>query len=150
MVGLDNRNRTLRVSFQITKRGNFKRRGDGYQLEGHFEEKMWTITKGSPLLSCHPLFSNEATWLNSFCSGYMLQPAQQVGIKSVRHTVWEKETRDRIKGLKMGPGGSRPLRSRALFLGATSLLFSVLATRKYLLCYDEISLLCFLSRLPSY
>ena len=150
MVGLDNRNRTLRVPFQITKRGNFKRRGDGYQLEGHFEEKMWTITKGSPLLSCHPLFSNEATWLNSFCSGYMLQPAQQVGIKSVRHTVWEKETRDRIKGLKMGPGGSRPLRSRALFLGATSLLFSVLATRKYLLCYDEISLLCPWSRLPFY
>ena len=61
MVGLDNRNRTLRVPFQITERGNFKRRCDGYQLEGHFEEKMWTITKGSPLLSCHPLFSNEAT-----------------------------------------------------------------------------------------
>ena len=56
-----------------------------------------------------------------------LWPAQQVGIESGRHTVWEKETRDRIKVLKMGPGDSRPLRSRALFFGA-SLLFSVLAT----------------------
>ena len=33
-----------------------------------------------------------------------LRPAQQVGIESGRHTVWEKETRDRIKVLKMGPG----------------------------------------------
>ena len=39
----------------------------------------------------------------------MLQPAQQVGIKSGRHTVWKKETRDRIKVLKMGLGDSRPL-----------------------------------------
>ena len=38
-----------------------------------------------------------------------LWPAQQVGIESGRHTVWEKETRDRIKVLKMGPGDSRPL-----------------------------------------
>ena len=36
----------------------------------------------------------------------MLQPAQQVGIESGQHTVWEKETRDRIKVLKMGPGHS--------------------------------------------
>ena len=39
----------------------------------------------------------------------MLRPAQQVGIESVRHTVWEEETRDRIKVLKMGLGDSRPL-----------------------------------------
>ena len=32
--------------------------------------------------------------------------------------VWEKETRDRVKVLKMGPGDSTPLGSRALFLGA--------------------------------
>ena len=81
----------------------------------------------------------------SGCS--LAPPAQQVGIK---HTVWEKETRDIIKVLKMGPGDSRPLGSRALFLGATSLLFSVLASRKYLLCYDEVSLLCPQSRLPFY
>ena len=67
----------------------------------------------------------------------MLWPAQQVGLD----TVWEKETRDGIKVLKMGPGDSRPLGSRALLLGAASLLFSVLASRKYLLCYDEVSLL---------
>ena len=58
----------------------------------------------------------------------MLWPAQQVGIESGQRTVWEKGTRDRIKGLKMGPRDSRPLGSRALFLRATSLLFSVLAT----------------------
>ena len=46
------------------------------------------------------------------------------------HAVWEKATRDRIKVLKMGLGNSRPRGSRALLLGATSLLFSVLASRK--------------------
>ena len=50
----------------------------------------------------------------------------------------------------MGLGDSRPLGSRALFLGATSLLFSVLAHRKYLLCYDKISLLCPWSGLSFY
>ena len=49
-----------------------------------------------------------------------LRPAQQVGIESGQHTVWEKETRDRIKVLKMGPGDSRPLGSRTLFLGVPS------------------------------
>ena len=39
----------------------------------------------------------------------LLQPAQQVGIESGRCTVWEEETRDRIKVLKMGLGDSRPL-----------------------------------------
>ena len=78
-----------------------------------------------------------------------LRPAQQVGIESGRHTVWEKETRDRIKVLKMGPGNST-LGSRALFLRATSLLFSVLASRKYLLCHDDVSLLCPQSRRPFY
>ena len=75
---------------------------------------------------------------------------QQVGIESGRYTVWEKETRDRIKVLKMGLGDSRPFGSRDLFLGATSRLFSVFVSRKYLLCYDEVSLLCPLSRLPLY
>ena len=73
-----------------------------------------------------------------------LRPAQQVGIESGRHTVWEKETRDRIKVLKMGLGNSRPLGSRALFLGATSLLFSILACRKYLFCYAT-SLILFIT-----
>ena len=81
---------------------------------------------------------------------HLLQPAQQVGIEGGLHTVWEKETRDRIKALKMVSGDSRPLGSRALLLGATSLLFSVLASRKYLLYYNEVSLLCPLSRLPFY
>ena len=72
----------------------------------------------------------------------LLWPAEQVEIESGRCTVWGKQTRDRIKVLKMGPGDSRPLVSRALFLGATSLLFSVLASRKDLLYYDEVSLLC--------
>ena len=81
---------------------------------------------------------------------HLLWPAEQVEIESGRCTVWGKETRDRIKVLKMGPGDSRLLGSRALFLGATSLLFSVLASRKYLLCYDDISLLCPQSHLPFY
>ena len=71
-------------------------------------------------------------------------------IESGQHTVWEKETRDRIKVLKMEPGDSRPLGSRALFLGTTSLLLTVLAIRKYLLCYDEVSLLCPWSHLQFY
>ena len=61
----------------------------------------------------------------------VLQPAQKVGMESGRRTVWEKETGDRMKVLKVGLGDSRPLGSRALFLGAASLLFSVLASRKY-------------------
>ena len=40
---------------------------------------------------------------------HMLQPAQQVGIESGQCIVWEKETRDRSKVLKMGLGDSRPL-----------------------------------------
>ena len=40
---------------------------------------------------------------------------------------------ERFKVLKMGSRDSRPLGSRALFLGAASLLFSVLASRKCLL-----------------
>ena len=71
------------------------------------------------------------------------------GLKVV-DAVWEEETGDRIKVLKMGPGDSRSLGSRALFLRATALLFSVLASRKYLLCYSEVSLLCPRSRLPFY
>ena len=43
-------------------------------------------------------------------------------IESGQHTVLEKETRDRIKVLKVGPGDSRLLGSIALFLGATSLI----------------------------
>ena len=82
--------------------------------------------------------------------GQVLRSVQQVGIKNGQRTVWEKGTRDRIRVLKMGPGNSRPLGSRALFLGATSLLFSVLASRKYLLCYDEVSLLCPRSHLLFY
>ena len=39
---------------------------------------------------------------------HLLQPAQQVGIEGGQCTVWEKETRDRIKVLKMGPGDSIP------------------------------------------
>ena len=83
-------------------------------------------------------------------NGEVLWPAQKVGIESGRHTVWEKETKDRIKVLKMGLGVSRSLGSRALFLGAISLLFSVLASRMYLLFYDEVSLLCPQSCLPFY
>ena len=56
-----------------------------------------------------------------------------------RHTVWGKESRDRIS-FKDGTRGLRPLGSRALFLRATPLLSSVLASRKYLLCYDEVLL----------
>ena len=80
----------------------------------------------------------------------LLQPPQQVGVGSGRHTDWEKETTDRIKVLRVGLGDSRPLGSRALFLRATSLLFSVWAGRKDLLCYEEVSLLCPQSCLPFY
>lgn len=38
-LGLNNTHSTLRVPSQISGRGNFKGRGDGYGLEGHFEEK---------------------------------------------------------------------------------------------------------------
>ena len=37
----------------------------------------------------------------------------------------------------MGPGYSRSLGSKALFLKAASTLFSVVACRKHLLCYDK-------------
>ena len=80
----------------------------------------------------------------------LLWPEEQVKIESGRCTVWGKETRDRIKVLKTGPGDSRLLGSRALFLGAASLLFSVLASRKYLLCHNDVSLLCPQSRRPFY
>ena len=66
-----------------------------------------------------------------------------------RHTVWGKESRDRIS-FKDGTRGLRPLGSRTLFLRATSLLFSVLASRKYLLCHDEVNLLGPRSCLPFY
>ena len=69
----------------------------------------------------------------------VLCPAQQVGIESCRCTVWKKEIRDRIKVSKIELGDSRTLGSRALFFGHRSLLFSVLAYRKYLMCYDKIS-----------
>ena len=62
--------------------------------------------------------------------------AQKIGLESGWQTVWEKETRDRIKDLKMGMENSRPSESRTLFFRVTSLLFSVLACRKYLLCHN--------------
>ena len=34
---------------------------------------------------------------------------QQVGIERDQHTIWEKETRDRVKVLKMGPRDSTSL-----------------------------------------
>ena len=99
------------------------------------------IQPSHPLSSPSPpaLFLSQPQGLSSES---VLWPAQQVGIKSGRHTVWGKETRDKIKVLKMGLWDSKPLGSRTMFLGATSLLFSVLASRKYLLYYDEISLQC--------
>ena len=69
----------------------------------------------------------------------VLWPGKQVGIESGWCTVWGKETRNRIKVSKMELGDSRLLGSRALFFGARSLFFSVLAHRKCLLCYDTIS-----------
>ena len=69
----------------------------------------------------------------------VLWPGKQVGIESGWCTVWEKETRERIKVSKMELGDLRLLGSRALFFGARSLFFSVSAHRKYLLCYDKIS-----------
>ena len=76
--------------------------------------------------------------------------AQHIGLKSGWHTVWGKETRDRIEDLKMGMENSRPSESRALFFRDTSLLFSVLACRKYLLCHNKINLLCPWSHLSFY
>ena len=52
----------------------------------------------------------------------------------VDSTVWEKETRDRIKVLKMGPVDSRPLGSRAMFLRAISLLFSIFLQAESICC----------------
>ena len=43
----------------------------------------------------------EVGWI---INGEVLRPAQEVGIESGRHTVWEKETKDRIK-VKDGAGG---------------------------------------------
>ena len=56
-----------------------------------------------------PVFTENLSTLCTVLRNGLLRPAQQVGIESGRHTVWEKETRDRIKVLKMGPGDSRPL-----------------------------------------
>ena len=81
---------------------------------------------------------------------HLLEPEQQVGIKSDRHTVWGKQTRDRIKILKMVLGDSSPLGARDPFLGAKSLLFSIFVRRQYLLWFDEVSLLCPQSCLPYY
>ena len=113
----------------------------------------WTEHLVEEIVSCQPHFTAPTSY-ETMCSGNgrktsttgvgpgLLRPAKQVGIESGWCTVWGKETRDRIKVLKMVSGDSRPLGSRALLLGATSLLFSVLASRKYLLCYNELSLLC--------
>ena len=49
------------------------------------------------------------------CFVLLLRPAQQVGIESGRRTVWEKETRDRIKVLKVGLGASTPLGQEPCF-----------------------------------
>lgn len=62
--------------------------------------------------------------------GQLLQLAQHVRVESGRRTVGEKETRDRMKVLKIGLGDSRPLGSRVLFLGVPSRLFRVLATER--------------------
>ena len=140
-------------------------------------------TQSFPVLHCFPEFAQiHAHWVSddiqpshplsspsppvlilsqpqSLSSEWVLWPAQLVGIKSGWCTVWgKKKPRDRIKVLKMGLGDSRPLGSRTLFLGATSLLFSVLASRN--ICYatmksascfpDEVSLLCPQSHLPFY
>ena len=87
-------------------------------------------------------WETELNWTEGDERPVLLQPTQQVGIESGWCIVWEKETSDRIKVLNMCPGDSTPLESRALFLAVTSLLFSVLASRKYLLCYDEVIFLC--------
>ena len=87
-------------------------------------------------------WETELNWTEGDERPVLLQPTQQAGIESGWCIVWEKETSDRIKVLNMCPGDSTPLESRALFLAVTSLLFSVLASRKYLLCYDEVIFLC--------
>ena len=89
------------------------------------------------------------TKISNFCIQGCCCQCSSWGSKAV-NTVWEKETRDRIKVLETGLGDSRPLGSRALFHGATSLLFSVLVSRKYLLCCDKIRLLCPWSHLSFY
>ena len=75
---------------------------------------------------------------------YMLPAVASVAGRDQKRSTqsFGKKTRDRMKVLKMRPGNSRLLGSRVLFPRATSLLLSVLASRKYLLCYDEVSLLC--------
>ena len=110
--------------------------------KGHFQRPHPTHLQDRVLLF-RLQFCSRWSFTFELCVGHhLLQPAQQVGMESGRCTVWEKETGDRMKVLKMGLGDSRPLGSRALLLGAESHLFSFLASRKYLLCYDRVSLLC--------
>ena len=105
----------------------------------------------TPAVCCYQSPCSSATLLGEWKSRPALwSDAAASAAGRNRHTVWEKETRDRMKALKMGLGDSRPLESSALFLRATSLLFSVLASRKYLLCYNEVSLPCPRSCLPFY
>ena len=91
-----------------------------YSLKWYFYPKLKLSQGGEKIFNPEYTHSCPAPGKDSLaCVRELLRPAQQVGIESGQHTVWEKETRDRIKVLKMGLGYSRPLGSRALFLGAT-------------------------------
>ena len=64
--------------------------------KGGFSEASAYCSSGSCIASIHHFHAP--------CWAPLLQPAQQVGMESGQRTVWKKETRDRIKVLKMRPG----------------------------------------------
>ena len=111
--------------------------------------KMWYIYTHNGLLV---MKMNEILPFPTMCMdlGCCGQRNSRQGLKVVNTQFGKKELETELRFLKMGPGDSRRLGSRALLLRAISLLFSVLASRKYLLCYNEVSLLCPRSHLPFY
>ena len=55
------------------------------------------------LRCCIVTFARSSLLLLPHTECHLLRPAQQVWIESGGCTLWEKDTRDRIKVLKMGP-----------------------------------------------
>ena len=76
-----------------------------YSLKWYFYPKLKLSQGGEKIFNPEYTHSCPAPGKDSLaCVRELLRPAQQVGIESGQHTVWEKETRDRIKVLQMGQG----------------------------------------------
>ena len=71
------------------------------------ETYQWGFSEASQpsqvLRRCIVTFAHSCLLLLPHAGCHLLRPAQQVWIESGGCTLWEKDTRDRIKVLKMGP-----------------------------------------------